>query len=198
MDNISRSFLTRAVRSWTLQRLDSIKKVEPILRLPNIKFNEADFKIRFDMNQYSISPGVNLCIGDVCNLEPKFHLFFNQHVRPDGRKYSLYSLPSEGMAPQLQSGIQGAYILLSFVELECRHYKETFCMLGSADGHGEHPIDVFKKILSDPEPESEYTEYYRVEEIVKHLEKCLKIETNREKSVLLFYPEGLTVLDYTE
>ena len=91
--------------------LGKYKKAVPWFRLDDIKFDESNFVLRFDLVNYQVSPGKYLEVGDRCKLSACFEIsaakgIFEGFVRMDH-----------------------PYTIIAFVEMRSKNHCAMFCAL---------------------------------------------------------------------
>jgi hypothetical protein len=97
------------------------RKAMPITRVDGIKFDESNFKVRFDLKTISTSPDDTLSIGDICKINNDFYvklLLKNQSdTSPLDWNWDAYRYFEE------------RFVIIAFVEMNSKNHCEIFCAL---------------------------------------------------------------------
>jgi hypothetical protein len=113
----------------SLHYLGKYKKAVPNFRFKDFKFNESEFKIRFDLASFPFTPENILHIGDACQI-----------------KSSFYAQNSAFGQRTPQTTIEtNTFVITSFVEISGKNCYAMFCALAEiSDLYGKDDLRFYK------------------------------------------------------
>jgi hypothetical protein len=109
--------LINTTKIYALGNLGVYKKAIPIARINGVKFDESNFKIRFDLKTIPASDGSVLSIGDTCNIN---NGFYNKLFKTSISQYTVWD-------PDNHFGKE--FVVIAFVEMFSKNHYEIFCAL---------------------------------------------------------------------
>ena len=113
-------------KAYALTILGAFMKAKLIVRLPGIKFNEADYVIRFDITSLNLA-STSLSLGNVYHLNPNFYKTL----------VDFNNLPE-----QITKRLDDNFAIIAFVELKCKKYRDLLCVLAKLDYAFKNRLDI--------------------------------------------------------
>ena len=125
-EKVIRTKTVNTIKAWSMHFLsDIIKKhkgLQVIQRPANMKYDDSNYIIRFDLLYYTTFPDSYMALGDVCNItENSYNFAISQgEANRDFRNENPLSfLVREN----------GEYVVLAFIELQGKNCKDIFCII---------------------------------------------------------------------
>ena len=111
----------KTTKIYALKNLGVYKKALPITRIDGVKFDESNFKIRFDLKTISVFHEDSLSIGDVCGINNNFYV--NLLLKNQGDSSPL------SWNWNTEKYFEEKFVVIAFVEMCGKNHYEIFCAL---------------------------------------------------------------------